>query len=93
MIYEKKFNLRISDFDNNDYIRPYGILDLFQTVADKHANLLKIGFNELIGEDLAWVLLRTRYEVINPIVYGDNEITVKLGHKRRVKSILTEIIK
>ena len=77
MIYEKKFNLRISDFDNNDYIRPYGILDLFQTVADKHANLLKIGFNELIGEDLAWVLLRTRYEVINPIVYGDNEITVK----------------
>ena len=77
MIYEKKYDLRVSDFDKYDNIRPFGILDILQTVADKHASLLKIGFNELIAEDLAWVLLRTRYDVINPIGFGESEVTVK----------------
>ncbi|MBE5742063.1 MAG: hypothetical protein E7360_01940 [Clostridiales bacterium] len=77
MIYEKKYDLRVSDFDKNDNMRPFGVLDLFQTVADKHASILKIGFNELIAEDLVWVLLRTRYDVINPIGFGESEVTVK----------------
>jgi acyl-ACP thioesterase len=85
MIYEKKFDLRVSDFDKDDVMRPYGVLDLFQTVADKHASLLKIGYNELIGEDLAWVLLRTRYEVVNPITFGEEWVKVKTWPQKEGK--------
>lgn len=77
MIYEKKYDLRVSDFANNDDIRPYGVLDLLQTVADKHATQLKLGFDELIAQDLAWVLLRTRYDVVSPIKFNENAVIVK----------------
>ena len=63
-IFEKNFVLRISDFTCYDKLKPSMMLDFFQDVAGQHADILGIGFNDLIQKDLIWVLLRTKYEVI-----------------------------
>ena len=64
-IFEKEFNLRTGDFSCNRSLLPSSVLDLFQTVAGEHANLLGCGFNDLIKNGLIWVVVKTRYEIIN----------------------------
>lgn len=75
-IFEKKFILRVSDFSCFDTLKPSAILDFFQDVAGQHADILGIGFDDLIAKDLIWVLLRTKFDIIkNPKLYS--EVIVK----------------
>lgn len=64
MIYEKEYELRGSDFDACDRIRPAAVLDLFQDVAGIHAIELGVGFHDLIARELIWVLTKIRYAVV-----------------------------
>lgn len=67
MIFEKEYELRGSDFDRFDRIRPAAVLDLFQDVAGIHAIELGVGFHDLIARELIWVLTKTRYEVVGAL--------------------------
>ncbi|MBQ7642420.1 MAG: hypothetical protein IJS67_00815 [Clostridia bacterium] len=76
LTFDKKYLLRISDYDAYDRLRPASILDLFQDAAGEHADLIGVGYEKLIKQNIIWVLLRSRYEVIeNPPLYA--EVTVK----------------
>ncbi len=77
MIYEKEYLLRVSDFDKNDDLKPSAILDMFQSVAEEHARILKIGYKELMAKDCVWVLLRTKYDVLKPVGFGTEKVIVK----------------
>lgn len=69
-IYQKTFSLRTSDFDCYRRITPAAVLDLFQAVAGEHAANLGCGFDDLYKRNLLWVLVRTKYEVVNePYMY------------------------
>ena len=84
-IFEKEFELRISDFDCFDKIKPSVILDFFQDVAGEHADILSVGFNDLIKKDLIWVLVRTKYEVIKePNLYSKIKIKTWPHPKGRI---------
>ncbi len=61
--FEKEFNLRTSDFDCYDRLRPSSVLDLFQNVAGEHAAILGVGREAMLARELIWVLTRIRYEV------------------------------
>lgn len=81
-IYSEKFRLRISDYDKYDHLTPKTILDLFQDVAGKHADYIGVGYDEMIKKDLIWVLVRTKYEVINyPKLYST--VTVLTWPKKK----------
>lgn len=58
------FRLRISDFDSYDNILPDCVLDLFQDVAGKHANLINIGFDDLKKDNKIWIVLKTRFTIL-----------------------------
>ncbi len=64
-IYEEKFKLRMNDYDNRDHIYIGTIMDLFQDVAGSHADLLHIGYDDLIKNDLIWMILRNKVEIYN----------------------------
>ncbi len=82
--YQENFRLRISDFDTFDHLTPHAVLDLFQDVAGKHADLIGVGFDKMIKDNLIWVLLRTKYEVIkNPPLYST--VTVSTWPKEKGK--------
>ena len=66
--YKQKFKLINSDFDINGNLLSVKALDLFQVVAGKHADLMGIGFKKLIKKDLIWVLVRTKYKVVKPLM-------------------------
>ena len=84
-VFEKEFELRISDFDCFDKIKPSVILDFFQDVAGEHADILSVGFNDLIKKDLIWVLVRTKYEVIKePTLYSKIKVRTWPHPKGRI---------
>lgn len=77
LLYEKNYQLRVSDFDGSDSLRPSAVLDMFQSVASEHATKLNIGYNELIQRDLVWVILRMRYDVKKRVSFGEENVIVK----------------
>ncbi len=63
--FEKRFYVRTSDFDRYNRLRPSSILDFFQDVAGEHADLLGIGREEMLKQDIVWVLTKIRYESVS----------------------------
>ncbi len=61
--YEEKFKLRLNDYDFKNRIFTRTFLDLCQDVAGSHANLLNIGYDDLIKNDMIWMVLRNKIEI------------------------------
>ncbi len=76
-VFEKRYHLRIGDFDASRHLRPSTVLDLFQCVAAEHAEELGIGLDRMLERELIWVLVRVRYEIERPITYGTERLLVK----------------
>lgn len=53
--------------DLNRHINPTGLLDILQSVAGEHANILGIGFEDLKAKGYAFVLARIKYDLYKPI--------------------------
>lgn len=66
-IFEKEFSVTDNMCSANQCMKPSGILDIMQSIAGEHANLLKIGFNDIIKKNLAFVIARVKYDLIKPI--------------------------
>lgn len=74
--FSERFRLRISDYNTYDHLTMHSILDLFQDVAGNHADLIGVGFDEMIKQNLIWVLLRTKIVVVkNPKLYDEVIVT------------------
>ena len=74
--YTINYNLRTSDFDRYDRIRPSAVLDLFQDVAGRDCENCGSGFKALYDKGLLWILLRTRYDIIKPpLPYSEVKVT------------------
>ena len=61
--YEEKFKLRLNDYDFKNRIFTRTFLDLCQDVAGSHANILNIGYDDLIKNDMIWMILRNKIEI------------------------------
>ncbi len=75
-IYEMSLPLRTNDCDCRGNIMPFAVLDIFQTVAGRHAEELGCGFDTLYKKGLLWVLVRVKYRVIkSPKPYDTVKVT------------------
>ena len=56
-------------FDKNDFfdgnVKPSAVLRIFQDVAVAHANILGVGFDDMLKKNLLWVVLRIKYKVLS----------------------------
>ncbi len=82
LYYEETVKLRTNDFDNEDHIKPSAILDFFQDIAGKHADLLGLGYNELYASGYYWILLRTNFDVIKQPKLFDELIIATWPHEK-----------
>jgi len=62
MVLEKEFFVHTSMVGKNDYIRPAAILDLFQDMASLHANILGVGFDDLVKKNYYWIVSSIEFE-------------------------------
>lgn len=64
-IFEKKYNLRSSDFDLNGNILPQGVLEILQDSAGRHSVSIGASVFDLDKKDLMWVVAKIRFKIIN----------------------------
>lgn len=79
-IYSTSFRLRANDFDFKNRLFISAILDLFQDVAGKHADILNVGYDSLIKKDLIWVVLRTKIDIIAQPSYSEEVLVTTWPH-------------
>lgn len=68
MGYKKSFRITDNMCGLNRTIKPCGLLDILQSVAGEHANLLGIGYEDLKIKGYAFVLARIKYDLYEPII-------------------------
>ena len=75
-IWEYNFTVRSFDIDKNNNITLNSISEYLQEVAGAHANGKGFGYNQVVAQNLAWILSGIRIE-IDRIPIWDEEITIK----------------
>lgn len=63
-VFEKDYDLRPSDFDQNENLLPSAILDIFQDAAGRHSVVMGAGIHDLSGKGLIWVVVKSRFEIV-----------------------------
>ena len=67
MGHKKVFSVTDNMCGINRTIKPSGLLDVLQSVAGEHAELLGIGYEDLKKKGYAFVLARIKYDLYKPI--------------------------
>ncbi len=68
--YQKDVRLTERDFDKNGNPRPGSLLHLFQEAAAEHATAAGAGFDDMIRQNLIWVVTKLKYEMLAPLAPG-----------------------
>ncbi len=71
-MYRELFTLKNADFSFQDKIKPQAILEVFEEIAGRDANDAHVGYHELISKNLAWVIVRTKVEIVHELINGEN---------------------
>ena len=60
------YRLRVQDYNCYDIITPYCLLDILQDIAGKHCDSYDMSYDNMLSQNMAWILVRTSYEVVKP---------------------------
>ena len=63
--YERDFYVHTVLKGYHDYIRPAGILDIFQDIASDHAEKIGVGYHALLAKKYLWVVNYIEFEIKN----------------------------
>lgn len=77
MKYRLSMLTRTTEFDKDDKLTIYAILDFFQQAASIHATKIGLGFDEMIKANMLWVVLRIKFNILSDTIKPLDEITVE----------------
>lgn len=80
--YSEQYKIRTSELDYRDNMRLSAYLDLFQTIAGKHAELLGLGYEEMLKKGIAWVITKVKFDCILPLLSDETVTVVTEPHER-----------
>ena len=69
---ERDFFIYTKDVDMNDIIKPHAVLEIFQDMAALHAIDLGCGYEVCKQNNMAWILLYNKVEIVKPPKYFKN---------------------
>lgn len=65
------YQLRTSDFDRYERIKPASVLDIFQDIAAVQAEDMGIGYETMLAKGVFWAVARTKLEIVqNPVMHS-----------------------
>ena len=80
--YSRDFVLSPSDFTSENKLKLSTVLELFQTVATDHAEQIGAGFEEMLKQDIAWVLVKTRLTYVSNLLQDGKVKVVTYPHPK-----------
>lgn len=82
LTYSEHYKIRTSDLDYRDEMRLSAYLDLFQTIAGKHADLLGLGYEQMLKNGIAWVITKVKFDCILPLGSDETVTVVTEPHEK-----------
>lgn len=67
----ENFIVAVDEIDFLERLKPSAIMQYFQDLATAHADILGIGFKEMIDQNLIWVLTKLSFKVLKYPVVGE----------------------
>ncbi|MGD9605138.1 MAG: acyl-[acyl-carrier-protein] thioesterase [Bacilli bacterium] len=68
--------LTTGDFDENNQLKAYAVLDYFQDIASYHSWQLQAGYNHLLAQNKMWILIKNIFQVYEqPTFFQSIKIT------------------
>jgi len=89
LIYQKKYTYTVMNRTCFDEIAPWCVLDIFQDVASEHVEEYNLGFDGMLSKGLIWVLVRTKYQVINDPKPSNKELYVTTWQSEQARAEFT----
>lgn len=69
--HSRKITVAVSDTDFKARIKPSAIMGYCQDIATEHADILKVGYDDMREKNLGWVMLRMSFMVLQAPNVGD----------------------
>lgn len=82
LTYSEQYKIRTSDLDYHDDMRLSAYLDLFQTIAGKHADLLGLGYEQMLKKGIAWVITKVKFDCLLPLKSDETVTVVTEPHEK-----------
>ena len=89
LIYQKKYTYTVMNRTCFDEIAPWSVLDIFQDVASGHVEEYHLCFDGMLSKGLIWVLVRTKYQVINDPKPSNKELYVTTWQSEQARADFT----
>ena len=70
MIFEHDFQMGVKDIGKNNFIKNRSILEMFENIGGYHSDLVGYGANDIERNQLVWILLGWKLQVIKRPRYG-----------------------
>ena len=67
--FKQEVEFSYSHRDANNHVLPSSILESFQDIGSSHADLLGVGYKDLLKNNYIWVVNKIRYKIIKDIPY------------------------
>ncbi len=61
------FDVGMDMLNGNGVMKPYGYESIINVIAEKHLKKLGLSFDELSQDGIAWVIISSTIEIINPV--------------------------
>ncbi|MFX4944882.1 acyl-ACP thioesterase domain-containing protein, partial [Acinetobacter baumannii] len=85
-IFKEVFKIRSYQVGPSGLVTPQSLLRFLQEAAANHAEILRVGGEELVEQDLMWVLSRLRLKMHRTPKWHD-DITVETWPSKRTKGV------
>ncbi len=74
LFYKTTYRMRTNDFDCYDKLTPTSILDSFQDIAGTHAELIGMGFSDMVKKGYYWVVVREKITIFKSPKPGESVV-------------------
>lgn len=81
--YKMEIQLKKEDFDEKGEIRLGALLHFFQDIAARHADQMGIGFDDMIKDNLIWIITKLRCRIVKPLTPGQRYYIMTYPRKKR----------
>ena len=69
--HKREITVAVNDTDFNRMLKPSAVMGYFQDIASEHADMLGIGYDDLLSQGLSWVMIRMSFEIFKNPRIGD----------------------
>ena len=77
-----KIVLYNSYFDMNDNLSVKSVLNLFQDLAGIHADMIGVGYEDMLAKNLYWILSRVKFDILKMPVPNQTVVVETWPHEK-----------